>query len=280
MNFAAFQLWREQCVRGNPNALNCAETNLYRSLAPLQPRPITPSTDRPVHRCDLARAWLNRYGLAESDSRRTLVCRGVRHALSLIFNEIVQHNAQLWTPSDVYPTYLDLARAAGIEPLMFQTLPQPVIPQTRNTGHAEYLLVANPWKPLGRFLADQECAALINWLGASPNRYLLLDCVYDLDAPFHVTTRKLMNTGRVTLLHSVTKGWLWPKTFGVAMLSEAQPQLESAFRNDPPTQEHLRLAEKLFSDDAKLPGRITTALANRKRKLLAALLTAVARLCD
>src|SRR5579862_7711197 len=205
MNFAAFQLWREECLHSNPDVLDCAETNLYRSLSPLQPKPNTSSTDRPIHRCDLARAWLSRYGFPESDSRRALVCRGVRHALSLIFNEIAQSNEWLWIPKDVFPVYLELARAEGIEPRTYQTLPQPVIPHTRNPGHAEYLLLANPWKPLGRFLADQECVALIDWLGTSPNRYLLLDCVYDLDAPFHITTRKLMNTGKVILLHSVTK---------------------------------------------------------------------------
>lgn len=277
MNFAAFQLWREQCLRSNPDALDCAETNLYRSLALLQPKPNENGADRPIHRCDLARAWLTRYGFPESDSRRALVCRGVRHALSLIFNEMAQDKARLWMPGDVYPAYLDLARAAGITPQTFQTLPQPEIPQTRNDGYTEYLLVANPWKPLGRFLADQECNALMDWLDTSPNRYVLVDCVYDLDVPFHVTTWKLMQTGRAILFHSITKGWLWPKTFGVALLCEARPQLESAFRNDPPTQDQLRLAEKLFSHDVKLPGQIATALANRKQRLLAGLPTSVAK---
>ena len=204
-----------------------------------------------------------------------MVCRGVRHALSLIFNEVARDSGLLWIPSDVYPTYLELARAAGVEPQTFQTLPLPELPQSRNTSRAEYLLLANPWKPLGRFLADQECAVLMDWLETSPNRYLLMDCVYDLGEPFHITTRMLMETGRAILLHSVTKGWLWPKVFGVALLGEAQLQWGSAFRNDPPSQEQLRLAEKLLSHDTNLPDQVTSALGNRKHKLLAALPKAV-----
>ena len=275
MNFAAFQLWREQCLRAKPDLLDCAETNLYRALAWLQPPLGMLKSDRLLHRCDLARAWLSRYEFSENLSRRALVCRGVRHALSLIFKELARSNAVLWSPGDVYPTYLELARAAGIEPQTFPTLPEPKLPTSRIADRMEYLLVANPWKPLGRFLTGQECVTLTDWLGVSPNRYLLVDCVYDMCAPFHFTTQKLLETGRAILLHSVTKGWLWPKTFGVTLLGEEHPQLESAFRNDPPSQEQLRLAEQLLSGDANRPGQVVTALVSRKQKLLAALPTTV-----
>jgi aspartate/methionine/tyrosine aminotransferase len=275
VNFAAFQLWREQCLRAQPEALDCAETNLYRALTPLRPRLITAKTHRQIHRCDLARAWLNRYGFTDSFSRRALICRGVRHALSLIFKEAAQGNALLWIPSDVYPTYLELARATGIESRIFPTLPEPKLPSAPVAGRTEFLLVTNPWKPLGRCLLDEECSALMDWLTASPQRYLLVDCVYDLGVPFHFTTQKLMQTGRAILLHSVTKGWLWPKTFGVALLCEARPELESAFRNDPPAQDQLNLAEQFLSTDANLPGQVVTALAASKQRLLAALPAAI-----
>jgi aspartate/methionine/tyrosine aminotransferase len=243
----------------------------------MRPKPNTSNLNHQVHRCDLARAWLVRYGFPEGFSRRALVCRGVRHALSLIFAEMAREKALLWTPCDVYPAYLELARAAGIEPWTYRTLPCPTFPQARNTGCAEYLLMANPWKPLGRFVTDQECAALTDWLAMSPHRSLILDCVYDLGAPFHVMTRKLVETGKAILLHSATKGWLWPKTFGVALVGEANAKLESAFRNDPPSQEQLRLAERLLSGDANLPGQITAVLGQRKLKLLAALPAAIGK---
>jgi aspartate/methionine/tyrosine aminotransferase len=276
VNFAAFQLWREQSLRAETEVLDCAETNLYQSLGSLRPQP-EPGTERKVHRCDLARAWLGRYGFTECNSRRALVCRGVRHALGLIFRELAVDDTVLWIPSDVYPVYLELARAVGVEPRLFTTLPTPKLPANRADGRVEYLLLTNPWKPLGRFLTERECADLIAWLGASSHRYLLMDCVYDLGAPFHLTTQKLLETGRAILLHSVTKGWLWPKTFGVALLCEEQKQLEWVFRNDPPSQDQLRLAEKLFSGVAHVPGEVVAALHARKRELLAGLSALVRR---
>ena len=224
MNFGDFQLWREQSLRSNPDLLDCAETNLYHCLASLQPKPSASHKAHSVHRCDLARTWLNRYGFSANDSRHALVCRGVRHALALIFRELVRDNAALWIPADVYPIYLELASAAGIKPSLFKTLPEPKFPAAKPNDSPEYLLIANPWKPLGRFLTNAECAALIGWLDASPRRRLLVDCVYDLSAPFHATTQELQRTGRAILLHSVTKGWLWPKTFGVALIGNEYSQ--------------------------------------------------------
>lgn len=277
MNFSAFQLWREQCLRTNPGALDCAETNLYRTLASLQPKPNTSNSNHTIHRCDVARQWLARYGFPESQSRLALVCQGIRHALNLIFKELARTNASLWIPADVYPVYLELALAAGIKPGTFPTLPRPQFPQLENPGHPEYLLLANPLKPLGRFLSDQECDLLADWLEGSPHRYLLIDSVYDFSAPFHDTTRKLLLTGKAVLLHSVTKGWLWPRTFGIALLPKPYPQLESDFRNDPPPQKQLSLAEKFFSDEANLPKKVVTALDSCKNDLMRKLPAAVSK---
>jgi aspartate/methionine/tyrosine aminotransferase len=271
VNFTAFQLWREQSLLKNPELLDCAETNLYRSLASLEPTPDESHTDHSVHRCDLARAWLTRYGFSTNDSRRALISRGVRHALALIFQELTRDDATLWIPGDVYPVYLELARNAGIKLRTFVTLPEPRIPATHSNGSAEYLLITNPWKPLGRFLTDEECTALTDWLDASPHRHLLMDCVYDLGTPFHATTQKLHGTGRAILLHSVTKGWLWPKTFGVALLGDGHSQFESAFRNDSPAPDQLRLAQQFLSTDTNCPSLVSAALQSRAQKMFAML---------
>ena len=271
MNFSDFELWRKRALVNDPSVLDCAETNLYRSLATLQPRPDISNTDCPVHRCDLARAWLARYGFPASNSRRALVCRGVRHALALIFKKLALSNAIVWIPKDVYPIYLELAHAAGIEPRHFASLPEPKIPAVQSNGGPEYLLVANPWKPLGRYLTEKECDALINWLDASPHRHLIVDCVYDLSTPFHATTQKLQKTGRMILLHSVTKGWLWPKTFGVTLIGDAYSQFESLFRDDSPSFDQLRLAHQLLSTETSCPNQVIAALQNRKNQLLAAI---------
>ncbi|WP_209444371.1 hypothetical protein [Ralstonia insidiosa] len=128
MNFAAFKLWREACLRTTPDVVDCAETNLYGALASLQPHLDPSETPQRVHRCDLARAWLQRYGFDTGRSRQALVCRGVRHALQLIFRRLSAKGAHLWLPSDVYPVYQALAQSAGITPQTFPTLPAPIFP--------------------------------------------------------------------------------------------------------------------------------------------------------
>ncbi len=267
MNFAAFKLWREACLRTTPDVVDCAETNLYGALASLQPHLDPSETPQRVHRCDLARAWLQRYGFDTGRSRQALVCRGVRHALQLIFKRLSAEGARLWLPSDVYPVYQALAQSAGITPQTFPTLPAPIFPTAGGTDGPEVLLIANPLKPLGRFLNDEECAALLAWVNAAPGRRLLIDCVYDLGAPFHPTTMKLLQTERAILLHSATKGWLTPQTFGVALVGEDCTGFETDFREDPPSAMQLQLAHHFLSAAADCPARVVDALQARARSL-------------
>ena len=102
---------------------------------------------------------------------------------------------------------------------------------------------------------------------------LLIDSVYDLGAPFTAGTRRLLDTGRTVLLHSVTKGWLWPRTFGVVLLGPAQAELADltdlaeAFRADPPTPPQLRLAEALLTEHGDAPQQVVDELAVRAARL-------------
>ncbi|WP_457031843.1 aminotransferase class I/II-fold pyridoxal phosphate-dependent enzyme [Kitasatospora sp. P5_F3] len=265
MRFDEFQDFRQRQLSATPVLLDAAETNVYRALAPLRPEP--PAGLSTVHRCDLARAWLRRFELPEEWSRHTMVCRGVRHGLGVVFDWLRTVQARLWLPSDVYPVYFELARAAGLAPASYPTLPTPVLPGAPADDRPEYLLLANPSKPLGRYLSDAECDALISWLRESPRRHLLIDSVYDLGAPFAAGTRRLLDTGRAVLLHSVTKGWLWPRTFGVVLLGPAQAELAEAFRADPPTQDQLRLADRLLTEHGDVPRQVAGELAARAERL-------------
>ncbi|MFJ5880245.1 aminotransferase class I/II-fold pyridoxal phosphate-dependent enzyme [Kitasatospora cineracea] len=279
MRFDEFQTHRQQQLAADPSLLDAAETNVYRALAPLRPEPPADGSaggdgdgGRTVYRCDLARAWLRRYGLPEAWSRRAMVGRGVRHGLDLLFRHLHGTGARLWLPADVYPVYFDLARAAGLAPGSYPTLPAPVLPPDPSDGECpEYLLLANPSKPLGRHLTDAECAALTGWLERSAHRRLLIDAVYDLDTPFAPGTRRLLDTGRAVLLHSVTKGWLHPRSFGIVLLGPDDTAAAEAFRGDPPAQQQLRLAESLLADHPDTPRQVAAALADRAERLFARL---------
>ncbi|RUL75420.1 aminotransferase class I/II-fold pyridoxal phosphate-dependent enzyme [Dyella choica] len=267
MNFHDFQSWREQALSTDPDLLDCGETNLYRALAAWQPRPENTGGNRSIHRCDLARMWLARYGYASTLSRNALVCGGVRHALSLIFRELAAKNGTLlWLPQDVYPTYGELAKAAGLTPRTYATLPSPLLPASSPSAGSEYLLIANPWKPLGRYVNEDEQSHLLRWLEASPSRRLLVDSVYDFAAPFHDSTQRLYATGRTVLLHSVTKGWLWPKTFGIALTGEGDTRFEQVFRDHPPGPDALRLADVLLSKAPALPAQVADELDRRSAR--------------
>ncbi|MFD0278041.1 aminotransferase class I/II-fold pyridoxal phosphate-dependent enzyme [Kitasatospora sp. NPDC127111] len=277
MRFDEFQEFRQRRLGASPSLLDAAETNVYRALAAMRPEP--PTDLRTVHRCDLARAWLRRFELPEEWSGRAMVCRGVRHGLAVVFQRLRAARARLWLPGDVYPVYFELARAAGLAPASYPTLPAPALPGAPAEDRPEYLLLANPSKPLGRYLTDAECAAVISWLRESPRRRLLIDSVYDLGAPFAAGTRALLDTGRAILLHSVTKGWLWPRTFGVVLLGPAQTDLADvadvadladlaeAFRADPPAPAQLRLADSLLTEHSDVPRQAVAELAARAERL-------------
>ncbi|UUU20480.1 aminotransferase class I/II-fold pyridoxal phosphate-dependent enzyme [Streptomyces sp. DSM 40750] len=265
MRFEEFHEYRQRQLSASSSLLDAAETNVYRALAPVRPEP--PTDMATVHRCDLARAWLHRFELPEEWSGHAMVCRGVRHGLGVVFHRLRAVDARLWLPSDVYPVYFELARAAGVEPLSYPTLPAPALPRSPADHRPEYLLLANPSKPLGRYLSDAECTAVISWLRESPRRRLLIDSVYDLGAPFAAGTRRLLDTGCAVLLHSVTKGWLWPRTFGVVLLGPAHAEWAEAFRADPPTPAQLRLADRLLTEHSDVPRQVVDELAARAERL-------------
>ncbi|MFD9443700.1 aminotransferase class I/II-fold pyridoxal phosphate-dependent enzyme [Streptomyces sp. NPDC060006] len=265
MRFDDFQEFRQRELSASSPLLDAAETNVYRALAPMRPEP--PTDVSTVHRCDLARAWLRRFELPEEWSGQAMVCRGVRHGLGVVFQQLRTVQARLWLPSDMYPVYFELARAAGLTPASYPTLPAPTLPGSPADDRPEYLLLANPSKPLGRYLSDAECAAVMSWLRESPRRRLLIDSVYDLGAPFAAGTRRLLDTGCAVLLHSVTKGWLWPRTFGVVLLGPAQAELADAFRADPPTPAQLSLADQLLTEHCDVPRQVVDELAARAERL-------------
>jgi hypothetical protein len=62
----------------------------------------------------------------------------------------------------------------------------------------------------------------------------------------------------------------------VALLGEDNAQFESIFRNDPPSQEQLHLAERCLCEHASLPSQIMEELGERKQKFLALLPNGVA----
>jgi hypothetical protein len=271
MTFKDFQQVREQILRERPGVLDCAQTNLYRTLARVIP-PAAPACDRTEHRCHLAESWVEYFGFPPETARRALVSCGVRHSLALLFQHYATQGAQLWLPEDNYPVYGELARAAGLAPRTFPTMPEPRWPAAAAGITPELLVVTNPLKPLGRWLDAEDVSALTVWLTASPRRRLLLDTVYTFETRFHASTLELWSTAQTLLLHSLTKGWLSPRIFGVALVPEHDAgALTPVFREQPPGQANLSRARELLCGHPGLPATVARELASARQRLLSVL---------
>ncbi len=271
MNFSEFQQCREKILRERESVLDCAETNLYQALARLIPEATSPSQIT-VHRCHLAAEWVERFGLMSEISRRALVSSGVRDSLGQLFHHYAKGNARLWLPSDNYPIYGKLARIAGLRTREFPTLNGIVWPDAAPTDDMEILLVTNPLKPLGRWLTSQDVQYLEAWLGGGHRRRLLLDVVYTFETQFHRTTLRLLETEQTILLHSLTKGWLHPKLFGVALVPETDfATLAPVFRPQIASQSNLARARALLALHPEMPSAVAHALAIGRGALAAAL---------
>lgn len=268
MNFAHFEQFREKLLREPSDVVDCAATNLYAALARLIPPATTPPT-HPVHRCHLATEWTARFDLPPELSSRALISCGVRDSLALLFQHYAGEGARLWLPADTYPVYGELARAADLIPHEFVTLPVPAWPNSPPIPKSELLVITNPLKPLGRWLSPGDVAALTAWLGMDSRRRLLLDAVYTFEARFHPTTLQLLATQQTILLHSLTKGWLHPRLFGVALVHQRDAAaLAPVFRAQPPPQSNLARARELMAQHAGMPVTISHELDSARSRLL------------
>jgi histidinol-phosphate/aromatic aminotransferase/cobyric acid decarboxylase-like protein len=271
MNFAEFQQSRGKILRERESVLDCAETNLYRALARLVP-PTSPPPTATIHRCHLAAEWAECFGITNETARRVLVSCGVRDSLAILFQHYAGANCRLWIPGDNYPVYSDLARAAGLATSEFPTLNEIIWPDANPASAGEVLLVTNPLKPAGRWLNSRDVQQLEAWLAQDARRRLLLDAVYAFGTEFHPTTLRLLETRQAILLHSVTKGWLLPRLFGVALVPEADfITLAPVFRAKPPSQQNLSRARELLTQHRATPAAVATALACARKQFVAAM---------
>jgi hypothetical protein len=267
MTFAQFQQTRESLLRERPTLHDCSATNLYAALARHIPT-ATPAPAAKVHRCHLAAEWTNYFGLPARESHRSLISGGVRDSLALLFRHYAGTRCRLWRPSDSYPVYGELGDAAGLEMREFSTLPGPLWPNSAPGAVTELLLVTNPLKPLGRWLTHDDVSAISTWLAADPRRRLLLDTVYTFENRFHPTTLQLLATGQTILLHSLTKGWLHPRLFGVALVPGSDADiLAPVFCAHPPAQTNLARARELMAAFSAMPRTIAGELEIARSRL-------------
>jgi hypothetical protein len=256
MNFREFQTHRAKLLATNRSLIDLAETNIAKAFSDVVPR-LSEVPGRHIHRCDLAKSWLGIYGLPGTLSRQALISCGVRHSLSLLFSALAKDRLTLLIPEDVYPTYAELARAAGVHYSTFPTIPEMTLPDD-----GDWLLLPNPLKPLGRWLTTEEVSSLYSWLKVDPRRRLVLDAVYNFELSLHPTTQTLFASGQTIVLQSLSKAWLHPKVLGIALVPILDVDvLLPLFRDNSPPQINLSAARCLFDDYHDMPATIAARIA-------------------
>lgn len=265
MTYEEFKTLRAKTRREHPTIIDCSEMNLYGALAHLAPVvPAAPNAT--VHRCDLALEWTQLFGLPASWAPRAFVSSGVRDSLARLFGAYARLGKNAWIPADCYPVFQRLAEAHGLRFRAYPTLPRSIWP----SEDADVLLVTNPLKPAGRWLTAEDVGVLMRWLTASPSRRLLVDAVYTFGTRFHETTMELVQGGQTILLHSLTKGWLRPRMFGVALVPSRDVELLAPlFRRDSPSQLNLAEAAFLMNVCRGLPEKVAEAIEVANRGLRA-----------
>ena len=210
MNHDAYLAWRARLRAERTDLLDLGELNVYRSLAPAFAR-IAPSLDREApHRCHLAERYLDRLGLDRSLAPRALISHGVRRSLAALFALLARAEARVGIPVDVYPTYLTLAREAGLA----------IVPYCAHDGlpdldRVDALLVCDPRKPWG---GDVDLEAAFAWARARPSRRVIVDSVYA--TPPRAAVLEAAARGEIVLLTSISKGWLTPDHLGLCLVPE------------------------------------------------------------
>lgn len=265
LGFAVFERFRQQWA--GQVAVDAAETHLYASLPRWRPNDfpaLAPSLDaQSPYRCHLAEAFRRHLGLPEATyARRTLVSQGVRHSLSLILPHWAGRRGVL-IPSDVYPVYAALARAAGIEPERYAA--QKGVPWDRLARHQGWvLLVCDPLKPWGTRLSPTALDRLMD-LARRQAGTVLLDAAYDL-ALAPTLRRHVDEEAPVAFLGSLSKGWLLPQRGGVVVTSTSLADLWRArFRQAPKDEVGTRLAFTALVEHPDYPLRVRAALETLNR---------------
>ncbi len=272
MTFQEFIVWSDDISRTAPDVIRICETRISRAFRSILPTGADAESDANVHRCDLARDWCEVRNLPSGAAERTLLCEGVRHALALIFTELVSAGRRVALPSDVYPVYWRIASEAGLDAVVFDTFPDfdlPTLLRTAESSGADVVLLPVPLKLQGREWTEDEAVRAVAWLGRDRRRRLILDGVYSFGLPITPLVANLLKTEQVIYLDSLSKGWLHEKTLGAAMFPASDLALYSSrFRTLSPAQAKLRLARDLLLRFPQFPVRLTEEVDRRREALM------------
>jgi aspartate/methionine/tyrosine aminotransferase len=271
MDFLEFIAWSQHILRTEPNVMPLCETRVALAFDRIRPVTAAPESPAIVHRYDLALRWCEVRGLSPLRAKTTLICEGVRHGLQIILRLLAEAGGRIAIPQDVYPVYWRIALEAGINTLSVETFPNfdlQAILDVATCSDAFIVLLPLPLKLSGRYWTEDEVAIAIKWLGAESRRRLILDGVYSFGLPVDVLTERLLDTGQVIYLDSLSKGWVYEQQFGAAIVPEHDLETYAeSFRNLRPSQSKLFLAQEMLFRFRNFPSAVVREIDIRRDAL-------------
>jgi aspartate/methionine/tyrosine aminotransferase len=221
MRYTEFSQLRQTLLANTtPPPRRMDEFDLYTAMAAWKP----PQANQKTTTETLLNQWQGHSGINPAFLKNSLTGQGIKAFLRGLFPILKAQGLDVWLPEDVYAGYRLIAEESDLEWQGFTTLPQGKKPALeglqflKKTGPKAAVVLVNPAIPLGRFLTTAEVKKLTHWLSQSPQRLLILDAVYDPGTPLDSKTQALMETGQCVLLHSLSKTWITPNAFGVAVV--------------------------------------------------------------
>ena len=271
MDFMQFLAWSQQASRAFPDLKRLCETRIARAFEPIRPTVEVPTTFPTAHRCNLARRWCEVRGLPSRMAKNALICEGVRHGLGLIFKLLAKAGKRVAVPRDVYPVYWSLAEEAGVLAIGIETFPifdVDAILENASAAGASVVLVPAPLKLQGRRWTSNEVDCAITWLSRDSRRRLIVDGVYSFGLPTDPLINRLLETGQVNYLDSLSKGWLHEMVLGVAIVPESDfGMYAGTFRGLTLCQQKLFCAGELLARFHHFPVQLTKEI-NRRRDVI------------
>lgn len=205
-----------------------------------------------VYRCHLVEDWLRWSGMDGALKQHIGVTSGVRDALRVL----AQNGGRWLIPRDVYPVYKTLIQPAALSVAEYQTLgARTLVPHLR-TGSADMLLLTDPLKPSATPYSEEEWAAVRQWLAQDKTRKAVVDGVYRLrPSPSSGAMALYGETNQLIILHSLSKSWLLPDHFGIALLprNEDGAKIREQMKSLPKHEEKLRMAYSALNRHPDFP---------------------------
>jgi hypothetical protein len=152
---------------------------------------------------------------------------GVRDSLCDIFALLKDCGVTVDIPSDVYPVYLTIAKQVGLRYRPYPTQPSYGV----EAFQSDTVLITAPLVPSGKDLHVDEVKMLLEWLGTSRSRLLIIDRVYDYSNS--AVIQPLIDFGQTIVCYSLSKTFLSPLMMGIAVVPS---RLESSLQKPLPPE--------------------------------------------